>query len=73
VADLLNPLQMSAAIVFCKLIPGFVTVRKSQVIIQHIHNGPITFKPLDRRFTRKRINFGFHCKNSPTSYFPAQK
>jgi hypothetical protein len=56
---------MSAAIVFCKLVPGFIAVRESQVIIQHIHNGRIIFKPLDHSFIQKGINFGWQYKNPP--------
>ena len=63
VTELLNPPQMSAAIVFCKLVPGLIAVRESQVIIQHVHNGGVIFKPLDRCIIHRGINFGLQCKN----------
>jgi hypothetical protein len=61
--DLLNPPQVSAAIVYRKFVPGFVAVREPQVGIEHIHNRPIVLKPLDHWVLLQGIHSGW--KNLP--------
>jgi hypothetical protein len=64
VTDLFNPSEMGAPIVFCKRVPGFVAVRESQVIVQHIYDRPILFKACYLGFTaRNGTKLGFHGKN----------
>ncbi len=63
-ANLLNPLEPSAAVVFGKLVPGFVAVRKLQVIVEQIHNGLIVFQFIRLNFTpHNTVKFGFHFRN----------
>jgi hypothetical protein len=58
-----NPRQLSAAIVFCKIVPGLVAVREPQILVQQVHNGPILFESVYLSLSAlNKIKFGFQLK-----------